>query len=99
MDGEIAAISIFMFCNERMHYHLSASQKKYQSLAPSNILLYEAALWAANNGYKTLHLGGGVGAEHDGLYKFKKLSTEKLTWNFISVNEFLTEISIRNFAG
>lgn len=73
MKGEeIAAISIFMFCNGQMHYHLSASKREYSNLAPSNLLLYEAAIWAAQNGYKTLHMGGGVGSKKDSLYKFKK---------------------------
>ena len=71
-DGVIAAISIFLFSNERMHYHLSASRREYQTMAPTNLLLYEAALWACKNGYKTLHMGGGVGSGHDSLYKFKK---------------------------
>lgn len=69
---EIVAISIFMFCNGQMHYHLSASKREYSNLAPSNLLIYEAAVWAAKNGYKTLHMGGGVGAQEDSLYKFKK---------------------------
>lgn len=71
-DGEIAAISIFLFCNGRMHYHLSGSRREFSSLAPTNLLLYEAAVWASENGYKTLHLGGGVGSAQDSLYKFKK---------------------------
>ncbi|MBQ9756841.1 MAG: GNAT family N-acetyltransferase [Clostridia bacterium] len=71
-DDEIAAISIFLFCNGQMHYHLSGSKRKFSSLAPTNLLLYEAAVWASKNGYKTLHLGGGVGAAEDSLYKFKK---------------------------
>ena len=72
IDNEIASIAIFMFGNGQMHYHLSASRREYQHLAPSNLMIYEAALWASRNGYKTLHLGGGVGCKHDSLYKFKK---------------------------
>lgn len=72
LNGEVTAISIFMFCNRKMHYHLSASRKEYQKYAPTNLLLYEAALWACDNGYNRLHLGGGVGSAHDSLYKFKK---------------------------
>ena len=72
LDGEIASIAIFLFGNGQMHYHLSASRREYQHLAPSNLMIYEAALWANRNGYKTLHLGGGVGCKEDGLYKFKK---------------------------
>ncbi len=71
-EGEIAAIAIFMFANKKIHYHLSASRREYQNLAPTNLLLYEAAVWGANNGYKKLHMGGGVGSGHDSLYKFKK---------------------------
>lgn len=71
-ENEIAAIAIFMFCNGKMHYHLSAFRKEYQKLAPTNLLLYEAAVWAANHGYSKLHMGGGVGSSQDSLYKFKK---------------------------
>lgn len=72
IDGEIAAMTIFLFCNGQMHYHLSASKSKFQKMAATNLLIYEAAVWACRNGYKTLHIGGGVGAGHDGLYQFKK---------------------------
>lgn len=71
-DGVITAISIFMFCDGKMHYHLSASRREYQHLAPTNLLLYEAALWACRNGYTRLHLGGGIGSRKDSLYVFKK---------------------------
>ena len=71
-EKEIAAIAIFLFGNENMHYHLSASRAEFQRMAPTNLLLYEAALWAGRNGYKKLHMGGGVGSAQDSLYKFKK---------------------------
>ena len=71
-DKNIAAAAIFLFCNGKMHYHLSASKKEYQQMAPTNLLLYEAAVWAASQGYLKLHLGGGLGSGHDNLYKFKK---------------------------
>lgn len=71
-DGTIAAASIMLTANGRMNYHLSGSRREYQSLAPTNLLLYEASLWGCANGCKTLHLGGGVGAGADSLYQFKK---------------------------
>ena len=71
-DGEIIAMAIFLFCNGKMHYHLSASKREFQYLAPTNLLIYEAAIWAASHGYKKMHLGGGVGASNDSLYSFKK---------------------------
>lgn len=71
-DGTIAAASIMLAANGRMSYHLSGSRRELQHLAPTNLLLYEAALWGCANGCKTLHLGGGVGSGEDSLYQFKK---------------------------
>lgn len=72
LDETIIAASIVLRANDRLNYHLSGSRKEYQNLAPTNLLLYEAALWGCANGCKTLHLGGGVGAGEDSLYAFKK---------------------------
>ena len=71
LDGKIIASSIMISVNGYMNYHLSGSLRNYQHLAPTNLLLYEAALWGSKNGYKSFHLGGGVGSKEDGLYKFK----------------------------
>lgn len=71
-EGEKIAMSMMLFTNGRMHYHLSGSVLEYRNLAPSNLLLYEAAKWGCQQGFRTLHLGGGVGAGEDNLYKFKK---------------------------
>lgn len=71
-DRTIIAASIMTMANKRMNYHLSGSLREYQSLAPTNLLLYQAALWGCENGYKTLYLGGGVGSGEDSLFKFKR---------------------------
>lgn len=71
-NGSVAAASIMLTANGRMSYHLSGSRRELQHLAPTNLLLYEAALWGCANGCKTLHLGGGLGSEEDSLYQFKK---------------------------
>jgi len=72
LDEKIIAASIMIFANGRMNYHLSGSIREYSNLAPTNLLLYEAALWGSANGYKSLYLGGGVGSGEDSLFKFKK---------------------------
>lgn len=71
-DQKIISMSMILFGNDNMHYHLSASDREYQSLAPTNLLLYEAACWGCENGYKSFHLGGGLGSKEDSLFKFKK---------------------------
>lgn len=71
-DGLVIAVSIILATNGRMNYHLSGSIREFSSLAPTNLLLYKAALWGFANGYKTFYLGGGVGSGEDSLFKFKR---------------------------
>lgn len=71
-DSVVIAASIILAANGRMNYHLSGSLQEYSSFAPTNLLLYEVALWGFANGYKTLYLGGGVGSGEDSLFKFKR---------------------------
>lgn len=70
--ADTIAMSIVLFGNGRMHYHLSASRREYQTYAPTNLLLYEAACFGSGIGMKTFHLGGGIGSHEDALYHFKK---------------------------
>ncbi|MBQ4161549.1 MAG: GNAT family N-acetyltransferase [Parabacteroides sp.] len=81
-EGQIIAMSIILFANKQMHYHLSGSLIEYRNLAPSNLLLYKVALWGYEQGYKTFHLGGGVGSGEDNLYKFKAAFNRKSDYQF-----------------
>lgn len=80
--GQIIAMSIMLFANKQMHYHLSGSMMEYRNLAPSNLLLYKAAVWGCEQGYKTFHLGGGVGSGEDNLYKFKAAFNKNSDYQF-----------------
>lgn len=71
-DRLVIAASIMLNTNERLNYHLSGSMHEFNIFAPTNLLLYQAALWGCANGYKTLYLGGGVGSGEDSLFKFKR---------------------------
>lgn len=71
-DGKVIAASIMVYANSRMSFHLSGSLKEYNCFAPNNLIMYHAALWGYENGYKTFLLGGGVGASEDTLLRYKK---------------------------
>lgn len=81
-DGRPIAMSIMIFANGRLNYHLSGSDIEYRNLAPSNLLLYKAALWGCEHGFKTFHLGGGVGSGEDSLYKFKAAFNKNSNYQF-----------------
>lgn len=81
-EGRPIAMSIMIFANGRLNYHLSGSNIEYRNLAPSNLLLYKAALWGYEQGCKTFHLGGGVGSGEDNLYKFKAAFNKNSDYQF-----------------
>ncbi len=81
-DEKTIAAAIILFANDQMHYHLSGSDMAYRHLAPSNVLLYEAALWGYKQGFKTFHLGGGIGSKEDNLYKFKSVFNKNANYQF-----------------
>lgn len=81
-DGQIIAMSIILYANDMMHYHLSGTMMDYRSLAPSNLLLYKAALWGCECGFKQFHLGGGIGSCEDDLYKFKAVFNRHSDYQF-----------------
>ena len=82
LEGEMIAASIMIFANGKMHYHLSCSQQEHRSLSPTNLLLYKAALWGCEQGFNTLHLGGGIGSTDDNLYKFKAAFNRRSSYRF-----------------
>lgn len=103
-EDKIISIAIMIFANNQMHYHLSGSLREYRSLAPSNLLLYKAALWGYEQGYKTFHLGGGVGSGEDPLYKFKAAFNRNSDYRFaigksvIDIDTYNELLQLRGFS-
>ena len=102
-EGKIIAMSIIIFAGHNIHYHLSGSRYEYRNLAPTNLLLYKVALWGHEHGYKSFHLGGGVGSGEDNLYKFKAAFNRNSDCRFaigkliIDDDKYQKLLNIRNF--
>ncbi len=90
-DGEIIAMSIMLYCNGYMHYHLSGTKSQFRRFAPTNLLIYEAALWGCRNGLKLFHLGGGVGSGEDSLFRFKAAFNRNSDFQFSIGQEIFNE--------
>lgn len=80
-DSMIAA-TIILKCNQRLTYHFSGVLTEYRNLQGTNLMLFEIAKWGSLNGYKTFHLGGGVGSKEDDLFIFKKSFNKKDSWQY-----------------
>jgi hypothetical protein len=70
-DGEPLASVLGMGARPWLHYHLGASTETGRRAGASHLALYRLARWGQEEGYDTLHLGGGVGGRADSLYEFK----------------------------
>jgi serine/alanine adding enzyme len=55
-----------------LHYHLGGTTDEGVSTGASHLALYSLAVWGQEHGYRTLHLGGGVGGRDDTLLGFKR---------------------------
>ena len=72
-DNDVIASAMFMYMEQYFHYHLAGSRKEYLKYSPNNLMLWSAIKYAHENGFKKMHLGGGLSnKEQDNLFKFKK---------------------------
>jgi len=70
--GELVASVLGMGEPPFLHYHLGGTTDAGRRLGASHLALYTLASWGHEHGYRTLHLGGGVGGRDDSLREFKR---------------------------
>lgn len=79
---EIVSGSLFLGKGSYFHYYLSGTSIDNRYNGAANLLLYEAIIWAKNQGYQIFNLGGGYNFD-DSLFKFKS-SFSKTTIDFFT---------------
>lgn len=71
--GERIVGSTVVFMTDGIiQYHLGGWALDTGNLSPLRILVEHLRLWGKENGYRWVHLGGGVGARDDSLLRFKR---------------------------
>lgn len=72
-QGQIIGRSLNFLWGKMIHAHLTGTLQDFHHLAPAYVQQYALALWGKENGYETIHHGGGRSGEPDDkLYLFKK---------------------------
>ncbi|MFD6442159.1 GNAT family N-acetyltransferase [Peribacillus sp. NPDC060186] len=101
-EGQIVSMAIIMFAGTQLHYHLAGTDQEFGRLGAAKALMVETALWGSRNGYKTLHLGGGVGGKECKLFEFKRRFNKNTKTTFstgraiLDNNRYNELISVRN---
>ncbi len=83
-DGMLISASLFLVTGKIIQYHLSGTPDRCLSFSGGKVILDEVRRWGASQGYKWLHLGGGLGSMEDSLYRFKSgFSRSKFSFEII----------------
>jgi hypothetical protein len=70
-DGEIAAATLCTICDGIVQDHLGGTRDAFLKFSPDRLVVDVERTWAMKVGARVLHLGGGVGAQQDSLFRYK----------------------------
>lgn len=87
LNGEVIAAGLFLACQGIIQYHLGATRAEFVKLAPMKLILDTVRKWGTESGMHVFHLGGGLGAQEDSLFRFKAGFSDRrhpyATWRWI----------------
>ncbi len=89
-NSAIYALGLFSAYNGIIQYLFSGKQRSEHVRHATKLMMVYVRDWGHRNGYRIMHLGGGVGARRDTLYQFKRgfSKLEKMFYTFrVIVNE------------
>lgn len=70
-EGDLAAVGLFIGDAGLIQHHLGGTRSTHFKLAPSKLIVREAARRFREQGNHTFHMGGGLGGAEDALFYFK----------------------------
>lgn len=86
-DGAVAAASLATICDGIVQDYLGGTRDAFLKDSPDRLVVDTERLWAAGQGARVLHLGGGVGAENDSLFRYKAAFSNRRhtfrTWRWV----------------
>jgi hypothetical protein len=71
IDGEVTSSVLALASGGTVQYHLGGTDPQWARDGLARWTLEQVRLWSKRNGYDWYHLGGGVGAAEDSLFRFK----------------------------
>ena len=102
LGDSVAAALLIIDYNEVLQAHLIGTDSKHAATSPSKVLLDDVRRWGAQNGRRSLHLGGGLGGREDALFEFKRkfspLTQSFRTGSWILNQPIYRELEAQNHA-
>ena len=86
-DGEVAAATLCTLCDGIVQDHLGGTRDAFLKFSPDRLVVDTERMWAAEMGARVFHLGGGVGAQQDSVFRYKSGFSDRRhifrTWRWI----------------
>ncbi len=96
-DGEVAAATLCTICDGIVQDHLGGTRDAFLKFSPDRLVVDTERLWAGEMGARVFHLGGGVGAQEDSVFRYKSGFSDRRhtfrTWRWIIRAEVYEELS------
>ena len=95
-DGEVAAATLCTVCAGIVQDHLGGTRDRFLKFSPDRLVVDTERRWATEIGARVLHLGGGVGAQEDSVFRYKAGFSDRRhtfrTWRWIVRPEVYEEL-------
>jgi hypothetical protein len=96
-EGEVAAATLCTICDGIVQDHLGGTRDAFLKFSPDRLVVDTERLWAKESGARVFHLGGGVGAQQDSVFRYKAGFSDRRhtfrTWRWIIRPEVYEQLS------
>ena len=93
---EIISAAMMVKTNNIVQFHISGTKTEFLNLSPIRLLINEMRIKATEEKYKYFNLGGGLGNNEDGLFRFKSSFSKDFkpfkVWKHISNTKAYNEL-------
>ncbi|HEX8679423.1 MAG TPA: GNAT family N-acetyltransferase, partial [Chthoniobacterales bacterium] len=98
-DGEVAAATICTSCDGVVQDHLGGTRDAFLKFSPDRLIVDTERRWAKAAGARIFHLGGGVGAQEDSVFRYKTGFSNRRhtfrTWRWVLQPEIYAQLCER----
>jgi hypothetical protein len=77
LDGRLVAAALFLRSHDFVHFHALGVDRTFARLRPTNVLFFDAMLWACGTTATAVDLGGGY-RDDDEFFRFKYGFTQQV---------------------
>jgi len=96
-DGVVVAATLCTLCDGIVQDHLGGTRTAFLKFSPDRLVVDTARIWAMKAGARAYHLGGGVCAKDDSLFKYKSGFSDRRhafsTFRWVLLPEVYEELS------